>query len=150
MKATAGYENNQPHSDDSHPVRLPTHDSSGGADCGFGVGAAGGVAAAAFCTGGAMGAGVEAVTGAGEAGALPNTARILATWFPVERRGFSQGMINTSALVGGAVAPIAATYLIGEAGWRLTEDGDNVSRPVDLGRQAGELDATPDRSFEPT
>lgn len=69
MKATAGYENNQPHSDDSHPVRLPTHDSSGGADCGFGVGAAGVFAAAAFCTGGAMGAGVEAVTGAGEAGA---------------------------------------------------------------------------------
>lgn len=56
--------------------------------------------------------------GAGEAGALPNTARILACWFPVERRGFAQGMINTSALVGGAVAPIAATFLIQTAGWR--------------------------------
>ncbi len=56
--------------------------------------------------------------GAGEAGAYPNTARILATWFPVERRGFAQGMINTSALVGAAVAPVASTYLIQAVGWR--------------------------------
>jgi MFS family permease len=56
--------------------------------------------------------------GAGEAGALPNTARILARWFPAGRRGPAQGMINTTALIGGAVSPAAAAYLIGTVGWR--------------------------------
>jgi ACS family glucarate transporter-like MFS transporter len=56
--------------------------------------------------------------GAGEAGAFPNTARILVRWFPVERRGSSQGVITTAALLGGAVAPVAAAYLIGAVGWR--------------------------------
>jgi sugar phosphate permease len=57
--------------------------------------------------------------GAGEAGALPNTARILARWFPPGRRGPAQGCINSTALVGGAVAPVAAAYLIELIGWRL-------------------------------
>lgn len=51
---------------------------------------------------------VRFIFGAGEAGALPNCARVLARWFPVEARGFPQGLLNTAALVGGAVAPIAA------------------------------------------
>jgi MFS transporter, ACS family, glucarate transporter len=58
--------------------------------------------------------------GAGEAGALPNTARVLARWFPATARGPAQGMINTAALLGGAVAPIAAQALIRAAGWRWT------------------------------
>ena len=56
--------------------------------------------------------------GAGEAGALPNTARVLARWFPATARGPAQGMINTAALLGGAVAPVAAQALIHSAGWR--------------------------------
>jgi MFS transporter, ACS family, glucarate transporter len=56
--------------------------------------------------------------GAGEAGAFPNSARVLARWFPADRRGGAQGLINTMALVGGAAAPIAAAYLIAELGWR--------------------------------
>lgn len=56
--------------------------------------------------------------GAGEAGAFPNTARILARWFPLEQRGFAQGMINSTALFGGAAAPVAAAYLIDLVGWR--------------------------------
>jgi MFS family permease len=56
--------------------------------------------------------------GAGEAGALPNTARVLSRWFPGGRRGPAQGMINTAMLVGGTVAPIAAAYLIKDLGWR--------------------------------
>lgn len=58
--------------------------------------------------------------GAGEAGALPNTARVLARWFPAGQRGPAQGLINTSMLLGGAVAPIAAAHLIDWVGWRWT------------------------------
>lgn len=56
--------------------------------------------------------------GAGEAGALPNAARIVARWFPPGKRGPAQGLLNTAALVGGAIAPIAAAYIIDRYGWR--------------------------------
>src|SRR5207245_6046358 len=56
--------------------------------------------------------------GAGEAGALPNAARVVARWFPPGGRGPAQGMINTAALIGGAVAPIIAAYAIDLGGWR--------------------------------
>src|SRR5262249_41130208 len=56
--------------------------------------------------------------GAGEAGALPNTARVVARWFPADARGPAQGLINTSMLLGGAVTPVAAAYLIEWCGWR--------------------------------
>jgi MFS family permease len=73
-------------------------------------------------TGAAVGLGsllaVRFLFGAGEAGALPNTARVLARWFPPGRRGPAQGLINTTALVGGAVAPVAAAHLIDWVGWR--------------------------------
>src|SRR5260370_39810665 len=55
--------------------------------------------------------------GAGEAGALPNAARVVARWFPVGGRGPAQGMINTSALIGGAVAPVIAAYVMAWRGW---------------------------------
>ncbi len=58
--------------------------------------------------------------GAGEAGAFPNFARILSKWFPVERRGMAQGLINSMAQVGGATAPILTAYLIWLIGWRWT------------------------------
>jgi MFS family permease len=56
--------------------------------------------------------------GAGEAGAFPNTARILARWFPAARRGPAQGVITTMALIGAAVSPTIAAYLIKAVGWR--------------------------------
>jgi MFS family permease len=56
--------------------------------------------------------------GAGEAGAFPNTARMLARWFPPQGRGPAQGLITTMALVGGAVSPAVAAYLIRAVGWR--------------------------------
>lgn len=56
--------------------------------------------------------------GAGEAGALPNSACILARWFPVERRGMAQGALNASMQIGGAVAPIITAVLIQAIGWR--------------------------------
>lgn len=60
--------------------------------------------------------------GAGEAGAFPNVARILARWFPLRERGMAQGFVLTCSLLGGAAAPTAAAYLIkAEAiGWRWT------------------------------
>ena len=61
---------------------------------------------------------VRFLFGAGEAGALPNAARVVARWFPPGKRGPAQGLLNTSALVGGAVAPVAAAYIIEVYGWR--------------------------------
>jgi sugar phosphate permease len=61
---------------------------------------------------------VRFLFGAGEAGAMPNTARVVARWFPSGERGPAQGLINMAAHVGGAVAPIAAAYFIAWFGWR--------------------------------
>ena len=58
--------------------------------------------------------------GAGEAGAFPNTARILSRWFPVDRRGMAQGLVNAMSQVGGACAPILTAYMIQGIGWRWT------------------------------
>lgn len=56
--------------------------------------------------------------GAGEAGALPNTARVLREWFPESTRGWAQGIVSTSMLVGGAAAPVVSQFLIDRVGWR--------------------------------
>jgi MFS family permease len=56
--------------------------------------------------------------GAGEAGALPNSARVIARWFPPGQRGPAQGLINTAMLIGGAATPVLAAYLIEKVGWR--------------------------------
>ena len=58
--------------------------------------------------------------GAGEAGALPNTARVLRMWFPDHARGRAQGIIATSMMVGGTLAPIVTIQLISNFGWRMT------------------------------
>jgi MFS family permease len=61
---------------------------------------------------------VRFLFGAGEAGALPNAARVISRWFPEGGRGPAQALISMSAQVGGAVAPPAAAYLIVTVGWR--------------------------------
>lgn len=58
--------------------------------------------------------------GAGEAGALPNSACILSRWFPTERRGMAQGALNAAMQIGGVVAPIVTAVLIKAIGWRWT------------------------------
>jgi len=79
---------------------------------------------------------VRFLFGAGEAGALPNAARMIARWFKPESRGFPQGLMNTAALLGGAsapfvaiktivwidgrVAPWAAEYGLHLTGWRVS------------------------------
>ncbi|MGC8639782.1 MAG: MFS transporter [Isosphaeraceae bacterium] len=58
--------------------------------------------------------------GAGEAGALPNSARVLREWFPESTRGWAQGIVSMSMLIGAAVSPVAAQFLIDLVGWRWT------------------------------
>jgi sugar phosphate permease len=61
---------------------------------------------------------VRFLFGAGEAGAYPNVARIIAHWFPRRERGRAQGLVITAAQIGGAVAPIITAYTIVAIGWR--------------------------------
>lgn len=63
---------------------------------------------------------VRFLFGAGEAGGLPNIARVVGRWFPLHERGPAQGLVLTTALVGGALSPIFAEVLIQQFGWRGT------------------------------
>jgi sugar phosphate permease len=63
---------------------------------------------------------VRFLFGAGEAGALPNSARVLREWFPESNRGWAQGVITTTMMIGGAAAPVASQRLINLLGWRWT------------------------------
>jgi MFS family permease len=63
---------------------------------------------------------VRFLFGAGEAGALPNSARVLARWFPVSERGPAQGWLTMSSLVGAVATPLLAQELIDQYGWRWT------------------------------
>jgi sugar phosphate permease len=58
--------------------------------------------------------------GAGEAGAFPNVARVMARWFPDHERGRAQGILLAASQVGGAVAPFLAAVMIQGIGWRRT------------------------------
>jgi sugar phosphate permease len=61
---------------------------------------------------------VRFLFGCGEAGAYPNLARVVGTWFPFRERGLAQGAIWMSARLGGAVAPLAFGRLTTWLGWR--------------------------------
>ncbi len=61
---------------------------------------------------------VRFLFGAGEAGAFPNVARVLARWFPSGERGRAQGLILAAAQFGAVVAPVGAAVLIESVGWR--------------------------------
>ena len=64
---------------------------------------------------------VRFLFGAGEAGALPNAARILMHWFSSSERGRMQGLFQASMHVGGAIAPLVAAWIIEtRVGWRGT------------------------------
>ncbi|MFM8252144.1 MAG: MFS transporter, partial [Planctomycetota bacterium] len=62
---------------------------------------------------------VRFLFGAGEAGAYPNAARVISRWFPRSERGRVQGFFQAASLLGGALAPAIAAYLIVAFGWRL-------------------------------
>jgi MFS family permease len=61
---------------------------------------------------------VRFLFGAGEAGGLPNAARVIARWFPPGARGPAQGWVNTSTVLGATATPVLAAYLIEWIGWR--------------------------------
>src|SRR5262249_28295995 len=61
---------------------------------------------------------VRFLFGCGEAGAYPNLNRITAIWFPFRERAFAQGAVWMCARLGGAVAPLAITWLSTRFGWR--------------------------------
>jgi ACS family glucarate transporter-like MFS transporter len=61
---------------------------------------------------------VRFLFGAGEAGALPNSARVLREWFPDSSRGRAQGIVTTAMLLGGAASFTASQRLINVVGWR--------------------------------
>lgn len=75
-------------------------------------------------TGAAMGfyslIAVRFLFGAGEAGAFPNVAIVITKWFPTRDQGKVRGVVTTVSLLGGAISPILAGYLIGSIGWRWT------------------------------
>jgi MFS transporter, ACS family, glucarate transporter len=61
---------------------------------------------------------VRFLFGCGEAGAYPNLARVVGSWFPFRERGLAQGAIWTSARLGGAVAPLVIGQLTRFLDWR--------------------------------
>lgn len=63
---------------------------------------------------------VRFLFGAGEAGAFPNCARVLARWFPDHERGRAHGVMLTASRLGGVAAPIISAVLIEWYGWRWT------------------------------
>lgn len=63
---------------------------------------------------------VRFLFGAGEAGAYPNAARVIRSWYPSRERGRVQGTLLTASLIGGALSPIVAGELIQLLGWRWT------------------------------
>ncbi len=63
---------------------------------------------------------VRFLFGAGEAGAYPNTAKIISRWMPPLERGFAQGIVWTCGRAGGAFAPWLTVLMIGYLGWRPT------------------------------
>jgi MFS family permease len=56
--------------------------------------------------------------GIGEAGAFPNIARAVRTWFPFSERGQAQGYIWMFGRWGGAMAPLLVAQLVGWFTWR--------------------------------
>jgi sugar phosphate permease len=63
---------------------------------------------------------VRFLFGAGEAGALPNAARVVRRWFPQHERGRVQGIVLMSMQVGAVLSPVLATELIRVVGWRCS------------------------------
>jgi len=63
---------------------------------------------------------VRFLFGAGEAGAYPNSAKVISCWMPAGKRGFAQGMMWMWARLGGAFAPALVVFLLGHTSWRHT------------------------------
>ena len=62
--------------------------------------------------------GARGLMGAFQAGIFPCSTMILASWYPVTRRGFTSAMLNGFMLIGGVIASWLTAQLIGPLGWR--------------------------------
>ncbi len=61
---------------------------------------------------------VRFLFGAGEAGAYPNAARVIARWFPVGERGRVQGLMLAAGQAGASLSPGLTAQIIATVGWR--------------------------------
>jgi MFS transporter, ACS family, glucarate transporter len=58
--------------------------------------------------------------GAGEAGAFPNAAVVIARWFPPSRRATMCGVTLMASQIGGALAPLLVVPIQSRYGWRAS------------------------------
>ena len=63
---------------------------------------------------------VRFLFGTGEAGAYPNTTKVISRWMPTAERGFAQGVVWMCGRAGGAFAPGVVVFMIARMGWRPT------------------------------
>ena len=61
---------------------------------------------------------VRFLFGMGAAGAYPNSAGVIARWFPARERARSQGIVWAASRLGGALAPLLIVPLEESFGWR--------------------------------
>jgi ACS family glucarate transporter-like MFS transporter len=58
--------------------------------------------------------------GAGEAGAFPNAAASIASWFPASERGRAFGFFSVAMQIGGALSPLLVVPIQIRYGWRAS------------------------------
>jgi ACS family glucarate transporter-like MFS transporter len=63
---------------------------------------------------------VRLLFGAGEAGAIPNSASTVSRWFPTAQRGRAMGTVCIGHALGAAATPFIVFKLVDWQGWRLT------------------------------
>lgn len=64
--------------------------------------------------------GCRLMLGVGEAGALPNFAKITALWFSSRERGFASSIFDSGSRFGAALALPLVAWLIDRYGWRMS------------------------------
>jgi len=57
--------------------------------------------------------------GAGESGNYSAGVKVIAEWFPAERRALAGGIFNTGSVMGAFVAPPLVVFLASRYGWRM-------------------------------
>jgi sugar phosphate permease len=58
------------------------------------------------------------LVGMGEAGTFPTSARVIANWVPLARRGFAQGFTHSAARLAASLTPPIVVVLLPFVGWR--------------------------------
>jgi MFS family permease len=58
------------------------------------------------------------LVGMGEAGTFPTSARVIANWVPLARRGFAQGFTHSAARLAASMTPPIVVMLLPFVGWR--------------------------------